>query len=797
MFRSALTFCLAAVIAPGLMADEPPPVVAAAGEPTTYPELWINGLPTGEFVRLESRSSADARPLLLLDALELRARGIVLADPEVDADGRVVLGQLQDVRWQNDEAAQRLLLELPVSRLRLNRFRAGGSYEAPQAGGQGILVNYELLAQTTRPDAGARQDNMGGYAEARWFGPLGYLQQTGVVRQSDGVSSRVRLDTAFRHSSPDGLWTLQAGDSISYGVATQSAYRFGGVQWRRNFTLRPDLITFPVPDIKGGSAVPATVDVYLNNIRQLSQAVPSGPFEISNVPVTTGAGDLRVVVRDVLGREQITTIPLYSVASLLRPGLSDFAVQTGFLRRNYGTLSNDYATAPVASAAYRRGITTRLTGESHAELTEGLGVAGLGGTYALSRWSTVSLAAAASKRSRPVEGSSQRGSLSYQFQSATGWSFFLASQRTGNGFRDLASQDNSVITRATDQAGLGASLGRFGNLGVSYVSQETSGGIRDQLVNASWSRSLSSQFYVYVSLLQGLGASDQQGVYGGISWYPAERSSISSSVTTNRGQRSEYSIGAQQTAAGDIGLDWRVQARMGNTDTQQAEVRYRSGWGETGVAVEHAAVADSVRLQQSGALVFMGGGVHAGRRINQSFAVVDTGLAGVPVRSQNRLMGVTDRNGQILVTDLRSYQRNKISIDALNVPAGVVVRNTEIDAVPPEQSGVRVQLSLREPQAALLQFVDEQGQPLPVGAQGSIAGSPLRFVVGYDGEVYLEDVLGEVTVTVIHGQTRCIAHPNITSGSLARSEALPPVVCKVWSAASRPVMVPATQEKPR
>ena len=48
--------------------------------------------------------------------------------------------------------------------------------------------------------------------------------------------------------------------------------------------------------------------------------------------------------------------------------------------------------------------------------------------------------------------------------------------------------------------------------------------------------------------------------------------------------------------------------------------------------------------------------------------MVETGVADVPVLAENRPVGVTDGNGRLLVTGLRSYQKNSIAIDTTNLP---------------------------------------------------------------------------------------------------------------------------------
>ncbi|KYB45530.1 hypothetical protein AB664_06960 [Brucella anthropi] len=61
----------------------------------------------------------------------------------------------------------------------------------------------------------------------------------------------------------------------------------------------------PLPELSGSAAVPSTVDVYVDNAQRASRSVPSGPFSITNLPIVTGSGMARLVVRDALGRETV------------------------------------------------------------------------------------------------------------------------------------------------------------------------------------------------------------------------------------------------------------------------------------------------------------------------------------------------------------------------------------------------------------------------------------------------------------------------------------------------------------
>ncbi len=95
------------------------------------------------------------------------------------------------------------------------------------------------------------------------------------------------------------------------------------------FPLQPGFVTFPLPGISGEAALPSTVDLYVDNALRMRRQVPSGPFSIQDLPVTTGQGDARLVIRDILGREQVITQPFYATSRLLKQGLHDYSYELG------------------------------------------------------------------------------------------------------------------------------------------------------------------------------------------------------------------------------------------------------------------------------------------------------------------------------------------------------------------------------------------------------------------------------------------------------------------------------------
>ena len=130
--------------------------------------------------------------------------------------------------------------------------------------------------------------------------------------------------------------------------------------------------------MSGEVALPSTVDLYVNDTFRKSWEVPSGPFSIEDLLVTTGQGDARLLVRDVLGHEEVIIQPFFTSSSLLKPGLQDYSYELGFMRRNFGTDSNNYG-HPLVVGTHRLGISEHFTGEIHVELLSNQQSAGLGG----------------------------------------------------------------------------------------------------------------------------------------------------------------------------------------------------------------------------------------------------------------------------------------------------------------------------------------------------------------------------------------------------------------------------------
>ncbi|MEI2684790.1 fimbria/pilus outer membrane usher protein, partial [Erwinia aphidicola] len=112
-------------------------------------------------------------------------------------------------------------------------------------------------------------------------------------------------------------------------LAWSSSVRLGGIQIARDFSVRPDLVTYPLPSFSGQAAVPSTVDLFVNGYKTSSNSVQPGPYSLTNMPFVNGAGNAVVVTTDAQGRRVSTTLPFYVASDLLKSGLSDFSFSAG------------------------------------------------------------------------------------------------------------------------------------------------------------------------------------------------------------------------------------------------------------------------------------------------------------------------------------------------------------------------------------------------------------------------------------------------------------------------------------
>ena len=174
----------------------------------------------------------------------------------------------------------------------------------------------------------------------------------------------------------------------------------------------------------------------------------------------------------------------------------------------------------------------------------------------------------------------------------------------------------------------------------------------------------------------------------------------------------------------------------------------------------------------------MGGGSFFSQRIDDAFAVIDAGAPGVDVLYENRPAGKTDAQGKLLLPNLRSYQTNKVSIDARDLPVDADAPVTQNIVAPSDRAGVVVNFGIKtDTKAAVLILKHPNGRFVAAGSSGQLEGASEPFAVGYDGRAYVKGLGATNNIVVSHADGECRA-----TFSYAPKEnsqvVVGPVVCK-------------------
>lgn len=716
-------------------------------------EVVINGTSTGVIVALKEGPAGK----LIATAKDLSAAGLKPDKRARRADGRIDLEKLPGVSYRVDESAQVLLVETSdaarVTRIVDARHKPRGDRPEPRLD-YGAVLNYSLFGATGALDDldFGHLDTFSGSFDLRAFGPYGTVTNSFIAgRAGDWRDDVIRLRTSWAYSDPLRMITYRAGDIVSGGLTWTRSVNLGGAQVQRNFQLRSDLVTKPLPTFAGSAAVPSTIEVYTQNTRTWSGRVAPGPFEVVNLPVIGPSGEARVILRDSQGRETVTSVPFYASDRLLREGLLDFSIEAGFPRRSIGVESADYDDSPFAVLSARYGFSNKLTLEGHAELGSELANGGMGAVFLLGRYGTASIAAAGSAHDDRV-GALANATLTLKWGD---WSFYGRTQRSFGDYDDVASVNARALLDARFESGTMASVPQAidqlsvgvpvplknAYLQLSYARVKHDAWRDSEVVGVNYGHEIWPRVTLRASLFQNLTGSQNLGLYAGMTIALDYGLSVSGGYD-HRADGARATFDVMKSESPEVGgYGWRARVQESDDPVRSASASYRSSIARFETTVTQYGNDVRGTASAEGALAFAGGGVFATQRIYDAFAVVDVGAPNVEVSAHNRVVGITDSWGRILVPNLHSYEINSISIDPSNLPVDAQVPATKEIVVPAGGGGVVVDFGVQEQShSALVTFTDPSGKPLRAGSVVRLDGHDREFVVGYGGEAFLESL---------------------------------------------------------
>jgi outer membrane usher protein len=540
----------------------------------------------------------------------------------------------------------------------------------------------------------------------------------------------VRLDSSFQRDFPTQRLRVVIGDSFTRASDFNGSARFGGVRIGTDFALAPGEIDYPLPVLAGSALVPSTVELLAASGRQ-SHEIGPGRFLIEAPPVISGAGEVVMTIADVTGAVRQVRQSFYTSNRLLRPGLSDFSIEAGALRRRYGQRSASYGPA-FAALGLRRGLNSSITAGARIEASQASVMGGTTVNAVIGRVGEVAVAGAVSRSDAgvgslwraQVQRLGPRGSLQASYLRSSG-SFV----RMGEGRKVPGAARRHEFSAA-------ASLVLpVGQISAGVVDARLRDGSRYRLASASYSASFKAVFLSASLRASRLAGGTDKGFLLSLS-RPLGRHG-SAALTADKGQvTSSYQWSALDRQGVSFGV---ASTRSGGDMRFNGYALASSSFGDLEMTAFRTDRRLAMRASARGALVLIEGRVVPTARLHDGFALVEVeSKAGVRILQEGRPVARRARAGRpVLLTGLQPFAANRVGIRTEDLPLDIDLDDEEGVAVPGFRQAALVRFGTTEVRAPrTLALVDEHGRPIGPGFDVMLDEKRIG-VTGHDGLVFL------------------------------------------------------------
>ncbi|ENU43582.1 fimbria/pilus outer membrane usher protein [Acinetobacter seifertii] len=674
----------------------------------------------------------------------------------------VCINELKGIQFKYLENEQSLNLQVPASML--------SDYSVDLTGQpttntnllkmkplNAAILNYSMYHTITNDE-----NIFSGSAEGIFNSALGNFS-SGVLYNGNNENSYshekwVRLESKWQYVDPEKVRIYTLGDFISNSSDWGSSVRLAGLQWSSAYTQRGDIVTSALPQFSGSAALPSTLDLYVNQQKIYSGLVPSGPFDVKQLPFISG-NEVTLVTTDATGQQTITKKPYYFSSKILAKGINEFSVDVGVPRYNYGLYSNDYDDATFASGAIRYGYSNSLTLSGGAEAsTDGLSNVGTGFAKNLFGVGVINADIAASQYK---DENGYSALLGLEGRISKNISFNTSYRKVFDNYFDLARvsqirylKDNQITSEPQNYLNYSALADEIIRAGINYnfypgysiyvgYNQIKYSDNSYKLLSANLSGSLNKNWGFYSSAYKDYENHKDYGIYFALRYTPSTRVNAISSVSSDSGRlsyRQEVFV-LSEPQVGSFGWGGYVE-RNQDTHDNNASVygSYRARAAYLTGRYNRIGDNDQVALSATGSLVAAAGRIFAANEIGDGYAVVTNAGPQSQILNGGINLGTTDKSGRFLIPSLMPYRENHIYLDPSYLPLNWNVKSTDQKTVVGYRQGTLVDFGAHQVISGLVRVVDKNNSPLLPGYSVRI-NEQQDAVVGYDGEVFIPNLL--------------------------------------------------------
>ena len=686
----------------------------------------------------------------------------VKMDEHIPDSQWVCINELKGIQFKYLENEQSLNLQVPSSMLSdysvdLNGQSTTNTNLLKMKPLNAAILNYSLYHTITNDES-----IFSGSAEGIFNSALGNFS-SGVLYNGSNETSYshekwVRLESKWQYVDPEKVRIYTLGDFVSNSSDWGSSVRLAGFQWSSAYTQRGDIVTSALPQFSGSAALPSTLDLYVNQQKIYSGLVPSGPFDIKQLPFISG-NEVTLVTTDATGQQIITKKPYYFSSKILAKGINEFSVDVGVPRYNYGLYSNDYDDATFASGAIRYGYSNSLTLSGGAEAsTDGLSNVGTGFAKNLFGVGVINADLAASQY-KDENGYSALVGLEGRISKNI--SFNTSYRKVFDNYFDLARvsqirylKENQISAEPQNYLSYSALADEIIRAGINYnfyagygvyvgYNQIKYSDNSYKLLSANLSGSLNKNWGFYSSAYTDYENHKDYGIYFALRYTPSTRTNAITSVSSDSGRltyRQEVFV-LSEPKINSFGWGGYVE-RDQDAHTNNASIygSYRARAAYLTGRYNRIGDNDQVALSATGSLVAAAGRIFAANEIGDGYAVVTNAGPQSQIINGGINLGTTDKSGRFLIPSLMPYRENHIYLDPSYLPLNWNVKSTDQKTVVGYRQGTLVDFGAHQVISGLVRIVDKNNTPLLPGYSVRINGQQ-DAVVGYDGEVFVPNLL--------------------------------------------------------
>lgn len=650
------------------------------------------------------------------------------------------LGELvPGVEADFDSGGQRLDVRAPQALL---QHEARG-YVSPE------LWDHGITAATLQYDYNAyRAEHSGAGSQTNQFLGLRGGLNWDVWRLRYRASANWNEDQGFHYQSDQTFlerplvgWRsrLVLGQSTTDGQVFDSV-GFIGAQISSDDRMYSDSQRGFAPVVRGIANTNALVRVSQRGSQIYETTVPPGPFVIDDLYPTGSGGDLFVTVTEADGTERSFTVTFASIAELLRPGVTHYALMAGKYRNN--SVNEE---PPIALGTLRHGFTNLLTGYTGVIGADGYAAAS-GGLAFNTNFGAISVDITQAQTQFDNRPSQQGQSVRFTYAKilpVVDTNVTLASYRySSSGFynvddamllRDRDRYDSNIDSYTTWKRRNRFQINATQSLPEGFGSVSLNANVQDY-----WDHNQTDSEYQlsynnhYQKLNYGVNFARTRNLITG-SWdnkamltlsIPLGSSARAPYLTTSYIQQKDHQ-GLQNSLSGSLGEDRQYNySAFTNYDYYKNSSNTVSGGVNGSWSAPYASVGGSLSAGQgyqqygatlSGGVVAYSGGVVFTPMLGETSAIVEAENAkGARVTNYSGLR--LDNRGKAVVPYLSPYRQNTVELDPKGLSHDVELKYTSQNIAPTAGAVALLRYETESGYSVLVTVRDITGDPLPFGA---------------------------------------------------------------------------------